>query len=151
VLEEYESILREAGCAPGLVLPSTLASLRQIEATAPSLLIKVDSGAVGTAIVSDRAVLLVRVLDRSPVTQGWELGDGPQIVEAVHPALEYFQDVHGSPVQRILISGAAPLEELNLSLEKAGITAQPLVALERLAESCRSQAGMLGAVAGALL
>jgi len=151
VLEEYESILREAGCAPGLVLPSTLASLRQIEAAAASLLIKVDSGTVSTAIVSDRAVLLVRVLERSPVTQGWEKADGPQIVEAVHPAIEYFQDVHGRQIQRILISGADPLEELNLCLENAGMTAQPLVAPERLAESYRGQAGTLGAVAGALL
>src|SRR5215472_1535313 len=137
VLEEYESILREAGCAPGLVLPSTLASLRQIEAAAASLLIKVDSGTVSTAIVSDRAVLLVRVLERSPITQGWEKADGPQIVEAVHRAIEYFQDVHGRQIQRILISGADPLEELNLCLENAGMTAQPLVAPERLAESYR--------------
>jgi Tfp pilus assembly PilM family ATPase len=151
VLEEYESILREAGCTPGLVLPSTLASLRQIEPTAPALLIKVDSGTVSTAIVSDRAVVLVRVLDRSPVTQGREPGDGSQIAEAVHPALEYFQDFHESQVQRILISGTAPLEELNSSLEEIGITAHPLVALERLADSYRSQAGTLGAVAGALL
>jgi hypothetical protein len=151
VLEEYESILREAGCTPGLVLPSTLASLRQIEPSAPALLIKVDSGTVSTAIVSDRAVVLIRVLDRSLVTHGGEPGDGSQIAEAVHPALEYFQDFHESQVQRVLISGTAPLEELNLSLERIGITAQPLVALERLAESYRSQAGALGAVAGALL
>ena len=64
VLEEYESIVREAGFEPGVVLPSTLAAcagMGEIEAAA--LLVNAGESAVTTAIVQGGVLLLHRTVD----------------------------------------------------------------------------------------
>ena len=71
VLEEYESVVREAGYSPGLVLPSVLASLRAVDASVPTLLIKADPTTTGIAIVNSLAVVLVRILEGIPA-RAWK-------------------------------------------------------------------------------
>ena len=64
VLNEYESLVREAGFEPGAVLPSTLAAcagLPEIEAAA--LLVNASEAGVTTAIVQDGVLLLHRSVD----------------------------------------------------------------------------------------
>ena len=64
VLNEYESLVREAGFEPGAVLPSTLAAcagLPEIEAAA--LLVNASQAGVTTAIVQDGVLLLHRSVD----------------------------------------------------------------------------------------
>jgi type IV pilus assembly protein PilM len=147
VLEEYESVLREAGFNPGLVLPSMLAALGQVDATAPTLVIKIDPITTSIAVVSNQAVLLARTLDH-PVEQQPE---GNQLAEDVYPSLVFFQDTYGTKVQHILVSGLASLTEVNATLtEITGVRAQELVSPSRLGVTAAPQRTALGAVAGAL-
>src|SRR5271154_604024 len=50
VIEDYESLFREAGYTPGVVLPSMLAALGAAEANRPTLMVKVDARTTGIAI-----------------------------------------------------------------------------------------------------
>jgi type IV pilus assembly protein PilM len=66
VLEEYESVVREAGFEPGAVLPSTLAALAGLpEEEAPALVVNAGPQSVTTAIVQDGVLLLHRSVDMS--------------------------------------------------------------------------------------
>ncbi len=60
VLQEYENMVREAGFEPGVVLPSTLATLGMVMDDHPALVVKANSQAVTTAIVRGQEVLLYR-------------------------------------------------------------------------------------------
>lgn len=147
VLEEYESVVREAGCNPGFVLPSILATLGLVDATVPTLLIKIDPATISLAVVNNLAVLLLRILDRAPD----EPAAGTQLLAAVHHSLAFCQDAHGTKVQGILVSSVTPLEELSSLLEEStGVRPQALVYPAGLQAACGSQDAMLGAVAGAL-
>ena len=147
VLEEYESLLREAGFNPGLVLPSMLAALGQVDATAPTLVIKIDPITTSIAVVNNQAVLLARTLDHPAEQQP----EGNQLAEDVYPSLVFFQDTYGTKVQHILVSGLASLTEVNATLtEITGVRAQELVSPSRLGVTAAPQRTALGAVAGAL-
>src|ERR1043165_6708540 len=52
VLAEYESIFRDAGYSPGVVLPSMLAALGTVEASQPTLILKVDVNSTSVAIIN---------------------------------------------------------------------------------------------------
>ncbi len=148
VLEEYESMIREVGCSPGLVLPSILASLRQVDASVPTLVIKANHATTSVGIVDHAAVLLIRILDRRP----GQRPEGAQIADDAYPSLVFFEDAYGTKIQKILASGVASFDELNSALEPAsGIGAQELVEDRWLDASCKSQRSLLGAVGGALV
>ncbi len=64
VLDEYESIVREAGFEPGAVLPSTLAACAGMgEIDAAALLVNAGESSVTTAIVQGGVLLLHRTVD----------------------------------------------------------------------------------------
>ncbi len=143
VLEEYESVVRQTGFSPGVVLPSILASLRLVDAGVPTLVIKIDAATTSIAIVNEGAVLLVRVLDRAR--------DNAKLVDDVYASLVFFQDAYGTKVQRILVSSLARYAELNSLLEQStGLHPQELVGFEQLDPACENERSTLGAVAGAL-
>jgi type IV pilus assembly protein PilM len=147
VLEEYESVVREAGYSPGVVLPSMLAALGQVDASLPTLVIKIDATTTSVAVVANGVVLLVRTLDHA---SGRQPG-GAQLAEDVYPSLVFFQDTYGAKVENILVSGLAEFEELNAALaDIAGVRAQELVKITRLGVAGAPQRAALGAVAGAL-
>jgi type IV pilus assembly protein PilM len=147
VLEEYESVLREAGFNPGFVVPSMLAALGQVDASVPTLVIKVDPLTTGLVIVHRDGVLLTRTLDH-PADESPE---GSQLAEDIYPSLVYFQDTYGTKVERILVSGLSALDGLNTALsETTGIRAQELVSISRLGVAAGGQRAALGAVAGVL-
>jgi type IV pilus assembly protein PilM len=86
VLREYETIIREAGFEPGVVLPSTLACLGMLTGDETALLVHSSTQCVTTAISTGHELLLHR-------TQ--ELPWGPQqLAETMNPteaASEGFQ------------------------------------------------------------
>jgi type IV pilus assembly protein PilM len=148
VLEEYESVVREAGFSPGLVLPSVLASLRVVDAGVPTLLIKVDPTTTGIAIVKDLAVVLVRILEG---TSGQRM-EGTRLAGEVHSSLMFLQDVYGTKVEKIVVSGTASLDELNKVLEAStGVQAQELVGAVQLGPDSSHPLSVLGALSGALV
>lgn len=66
VLEEYESVVRDAGFEPGAVLPSTLASIAGLaDGKAAALVVNAGPQAVTTAIVENGVLLLHRSVDMS--------------------------------------------------------------------------------------
>jgi type IV pilus assembly protein PilM len=147
VLEEYESVLREAGFNPGFVVPSMLAALGQVDASVPTLVVKVDPLTTGLVIVNRDGVLLTRTLDHP----AYQSPEGSQLAEDIYPSLVYFQDTYGTKVERILVSGLSALDGLNTALsETTGIRAQELVSTSRLGVAAGAQRAALGAVAGVL-
>ncbi len=53
ILEEYESLVREAGYNPGAVLPSMIAALGVVDGARPTMVIKVERGTTTFAIVDN--------------------------------------------------------------------------------------------------
>jgi len=71
VLEEYESMVREAGFEPGAVLPSTLATLAGLDdGEMPRLVVNAGREGVTTAIVKGGALLLHRTVDLGADVRG---------------------------------------------------------------------------------
>ncbi len=148
VLEEYESVLREAGCTPGVVVPSMLAALGQVDADVPTLVIKLDPTSTSFAIVNEGRLLLIRTVENP----GGAVPPGSQLVEDIYPSLVFFQDTYGAKVQRMLVGGLDSIDGLNASLaEHLGVRAQELVSDRILGADMGAQRSALGAVAGALV
>lgn len=148
VLEEYESVVREAGYSPGLVLPSVLASLRVVDASVPTLLIKVDPTTTSIAVVNSLAVVLVRILEGGC---GHRL-EGARLISEIHSSLMFLQDAYGTKVQKIVVSGAMSLDELNTALETSiGVQAQELVGPKQVDAASPHLPLVSGALSGALV
>ncbi len=62
VLAEYEGLVRAAGYVPGVVMPSTLAALGNIDGDTPSMVLKVAEGSTTVAIVNDDKLLFYRTI-----------------------------------------------------------------------------------------
>ena len=92
VIEDYESVFREAGYSPGIVLPSMLAALGAAEATRPTLVVKVDSRTTSIAILDKNQLLLFRTLENP---RGVTI-TGEQLAEEVYPSVVFFQDTYQS-------------------------------------------------------
>lgn len=147
VLEEYETVLREAGYNAGVVVPSTLAALGQVDASVPTLVIKVDPGTTSVTIVDNQKLVLLRTLDNPA-------GANPEttnLAEDVYPSLVFYQDTYGRNVERILVGGRASGDQLNMSLaEVSGIRAQELVSASRVGTAAGPDRAALAGVVGAL-
>lgn len=110
VIEDYESAFREAGFAPGVVLPSMLAALGGASAEQPTLVVKVDARTTSIAILDQQQLLLFRTLEN---TRGVTIS-GEQLAEDVYPSVVFFQDTYTTSIEQIFVagisdvSGAAP-------------------------------------------
>jgi len=113
VLQEYESIFRDAGYSPGVVVPSMLSALSPVDAADPTLVLKVDSNTTSVAIVKGGDLLLYRTLEnaRAGTVAAEALADD------IYPSLVFFQDTYGSSVNRILLAGLASAKDLGSALE----------------------------------
>ncbi len=103
VIEDYESIFREAGYSPGIVLPSMLAALGAAEATRPTLVVKVDSRTTSIAILDKNQLLLFRTLENP---RGVTI-TGEQLAEEVYPSVVFFQDTYHLNIEQIFVAGLA--------------------------------------------
>lgn len=106
VIEDYESIFREAGYSPGIVLPSMLAALGAAEAARPTLVVKVDSRTTSIAILDKDQLLLFRTLENF---RGVTIS-GEQLAEEVYPSVVFFQDTYHLNIEQIFIAGLADAE-----------------------------------------
>lgn len=145
VLEEYESVLRECGYAPGWVLPSTLGALGLVDASQPTMLVKMDPASISVAIVHEGMIALLRTLEHIPGTSVAELA------ESIHPSIVYFEDNHGSRLQRVLVTGSAAPAGTAQSLQaEMGVSSSEL-SMQSGDSGDPTPRGALTAVAGALL
>ncbi|HUI83983.1 MAG TPA: hypothetical protein VL240_07160 [Candidatus Binatia bacterium] len=111
VLEEYESLVREAGYNPGTVLPSMLAALGAVDGSRPTMVIKVENGTTTFAIVDQDQLLLYRALDNGGIAVS-----GESLVDDVNTSLVYFEDRYGVAVNRVLVTGVQSAQALQEAL-----------------------------------
>lgn len=151
VVEEYESVFRDAGYAPGVVVPSSLAALGLIEAQNPTLVLKVDPMNITMAAARNRELCLIRTLENP---------HGPQVssaelVEAVLPSIVFFEDTFASQVEQIYVGGVPQLTELgdllhqHTAAEVRGLA--PQLSSEQNLSGEHVESSTVAAVAGALL
>lgn len=146
VIEQYESVLREHGLQPGIVLPSTLAALGGVDSNRPTLVLKVDSKTTTVSIVDKDQLLLFRTLEggTSEVT-------GERISEDVYPSLVFLQDTYGLAVESVLVAGVPNLQEIAPVLQQqTGAQVRELVD-SSISTTQGVPRGELAGVVGALL
>lgn len=115
VLEEYESVVRDAGYNPGAVLPSMIAALGVVDGSRPTMVIKVESGSTTFAIVDQNQLLLYRSLE-----YGGAAVTGESLADDVNTSLVYFEDRHGISVDRVLVTGVQSAEGLEAAFSPSG-------------------------------
>ncbi len=111
VLEEYEGLVREAGYNPGAVLPSMIAALGAVDASRPTMVIKVELGTTTFAIVDQNQLRLYRALEN-----GGSAVTGDSLVDDVNTSLVYFEDRYAVGVDRVLVAGVESAQELQTAL-----------------------------------
>jgi type IV pilus assembly protein PilM len=151
IVNEYEAAFRDAGYAPGVVIPSSLAALGLIEAQQPTLVLKVDPMNITIAAARNQELCLFRTLENP---------HGPQVspaelAEAVLPSMVFFEDTFAAHVQEIYVSGVAQLSELG-DLLRQHTSAEvrelaPRLSSEQNLSGENIEASAVAGVAGALL
>ena len=146
VLEEYESVVREAGYNPGAVLPSMIAALGVVDGSRPTMVIKVEPGTTTFAIVDQNQLLLYRSLEN-----GGTAVTGESLVDDVNTSLVYFEDRYGISVDRVLVTGVQSAQ----ALQAAFSSSSNLRVEEMISSSMAGASGVacsaLAGVAGALV
>src|SRR6266436_422807 len=149
VVEDYESVFRDAGFSPGVVLPSMLAALGAADAKRPTLVVKVDARTTSIAILNDDQLQLFRTLEN---TRGVTI-TGEQLAEEVYPSVVFFQDTYHLNIERIYVSGLSESGGAAPALRaQTGAEVQELVASSQLGSSASGpiprwrMAGVVGAL-----
>ncbi|MGA8490310.1 MAG: pilus assembly protein PilM [Terriglobales bacterium] len=148
VIEDYESLFREAGYSPGIVLPSMLAALGAANADRPTLVVKVDARTISIAILDKNQLLLFRTLENP---RGASIS-GEQLAEEVYPSVVFFQDTYHLNIEHIFIAGLSDASGAVPALRaQTGAEVTELVANSQLGAASDSipkwrMAGVVGAL-----
>jgi type IV pilus assembly protein PilM len=148
VIEDYESIFREAGYSPGVVLPSMLAALGAADADRPTLVVKVDARTIGIAILDKQQLLLFRNLENP---RGVTIS-GEQLAEEIYPSIVFFQDTYHLNIERIFVAGLSDVTGAVPALRaQTGAEVHELVGAAQLGSGAGSvpkwrMAGVVGAL-----
>ncbi|MCU1306866.1 MAG: hypothetical protein JWN45_1561 [Acidobacteriaceae bacterium] len=151
VMKEYEAAFRDCGYAPGVVIPSTLATLGMVTADRPTMVVKVDVNTTSVAIVDKESLILLRMLDHP----GRPEVSAQELAEQIHPSMVFFEDTYSSRIEQVLVTGLADVSRLGAALQsEIGVRVSELngsgvSAAESLGETLPQS--MLTGVAGALL
>jgi type IV pilus assembly protein PilM len=146
VLNDYESLFRELGCNPGVVLPSTISALALVDASAPTLALKVDPLSSSLAIVQQNQLLLYRTLEHG----GKNSLTAEQLADDIYPSVVYFADNFKLSVRHLMIAGLPNFSRLAPALEQhTGLPVEEMIPLGIPEETLNMSE--LSAVAGALL
>ena len=154
VLDEYEQAFRNAGYAPGIVIPSMLAALGAVAADRPTLVVKVDSHTTSVAILESDKLQLFRTVENN---RGRAL-DGELLADEVYPSVVFFQDTYHLNLEQIFVSGLADSAQAVEALHsQTGLEVRELVDESRMnamgnaaSSVARSQRWRLAGVLGAL-
>jgi type IV pilus assembly protein PilM len=113
VVQEYESIFADEGYNAGIVMPSGLAMLGNLEGERPAMIVKVDATSITVAIVDRGELRLVRVIENAA---GAAL-TGEQLSSEVYPSAVFFEDTYHSRVESVYVAGIVPLQQIAPALE----------------------------------
>ncbi len=149
IVQEYEAPFLELGYAPGVVLPSTLATLGIIAGERPTMVVKVDRGTITVAIVDGNELRLFRTLENP----GGARVEGAQLASEIYPSVVFFEDTFGEHIEGILVSGASAAEIAPALHEQSNARVQDLALARYLAGELPADipGWSLAGVAGALL
>jgi type IV pilus assembly protein PilM len=146
VLEEYESVVRDAGYNPGAVVPSMLAVLGLVDSSRPTMVIKVERGTTTFAIVDQEQLLLYRALEN-----GGTSVSGESLVDDVNTSLVYFEDRYGVGVDRMLVTGVEAAHGLQEALgTTSNLRVEELVSATSMGAGTGVNRAALAGVMGAL-
>ena len=114
IVQEYERAFHDAGYAPGLVLPSSLAALGMVEGERPTLLLKVDPVNIIIAAAQNKELRLIRTLENphgTAVTAG-------ELAEAVLPSIVFFEDTFAARIEQVYVGGSVPADQIGAVLKQ---------------------------------
>ncbi len=149
VIEDYESVFRDAGFSPGVVLPSMLAALGAADGKRPTLVVKVDAHTTSIAILNSDQLQLFRTLENP---RGVTI-TGEQLAEDIYPSVVFFQDTYHLNIEQIYVAGLPESGGATPALRaQTGAEVQELVASSQLGASAGGpvprwrMAGVVGAL-----
>ena len=149
VLAEYEAAVRAAGYEPGVVLPSSLASLAGLESLEPILAVNLSGQALTTSITSGQDLHLFRTVDL-PLDFDARVAE---IQRSIAVAAAYYEDKLVARPRQIRYAGIQKADEfarLVADPELAIVDMVPTTGLgATTALGSMSIAGISGALAGA--
>jgi type IV pilus assembly protein PilM len=146
VLAEYEEVVRLAGYEPGVVLPSTLASLGALTQSEPALFVNVNGASVTTAIARGEELLLHRSIEL-PADQ---FSRDEELRHAVSVSIAYFEDTLASVPDAVFYAGPGDAPELTRVLELEQFRIRDLVSAASAGNGNTVPKGLMAGVSGAL-
>ncbi len=109
VLREYEELIESVGGRAGVVLSSTLASLPLLEERGATLLIRLCGQVLTTAIVHGASLCVYRSTQMP--AEAARL-DPQAVLDEIFPAVAYYQDTWGQPIDRARLAGFGGREDV---------------------------------------
>lgn len=146
VLAEYEEAIRLSGYEPGVVLPSTLASLAGLVQSEPALVINLNGNSVTTAIARGEEILLHRTIELPDDQASRE----DELRHAVSVSVAYFEDTLSSVPDAVFYAGPGGAPELTRVLELEQFRVRDLVSAATAGNGNTVPKGLMAGVSGAL-
>jgi type IV pilus assembly protein PilM len=146
VLAEYEAVVRLAGYEPGVVLPSTLASLAALTRPEPALVVNRNGNSVTTAITRGDELLLHRSMEL-PMDEALRDDD---LRHAVSVSLAYFEDTLAAMPDAVFYAGPGGAPELTQVLALEQFRVRDIASDAATGAENTVPKGLLAGVAGAL-
>lgn len=146
VLAEYEGAVRLAGYDPGVVMPSTLASLAALAQPSPTLLVNRNGNSVTTAITRGEELLLHRSIDL-PLDETLRDDD---LRHAVSVSLAYFEDTLATMPDAVFYAGPGGASELMRILALEQFRIRDVASDAVIGTTNAVPKGLLAGVTGAL-
>jgi type IV pilus assembly protein PilM len=149
VRAEYEGAVRAAGYEPGVLLPSTLASLAALTTSEAALVVNRNGQWLTTAITAGNELLLHRTQELA--TNDSVLRD--EVAQCVLVARAYFEDtLQASPEVLYCVGpgGAQEFERVLNSMPEDGLRVRDLVAGPAMGTMATMPRGLAAGVTGAL-
>lgn len=164
VVMEYESVVREAGFLPGVVLPSTVAAMPLVGGE-PALVVNRNGGTLTTAILRGQDLLLHRALDfigsdeagppdgvprlpRSAEAQARY--EEEEVRRGVEVAMAFYEDTVGRAPEEVFYIGPGTAETFAALLDEPAVRVRDLGAAPGLSSRTVPRS-LLAPVTGALL
>jgi type IV pilus assembly protein PilM len=109
IIREYEEIAESTGAQSVVAVSSTLATLPLLEDHGATLLVRLCGKTLATVIVRDSKFCVYRATEMPAEAA---LLDPQAVLEEIFPAIAYYQDTWGAPLDRVRISGFGAREQL---------------------------------------
>jgi len=102
VVRQYEEAVEAAGCKPGVVMSSTLATLSYFEDERPTLLARLVGRTLTTVIVRGQSLCVYRCSEMPAAADDLS----PQaLLEEIYPAVAYYQDTWRGNLDTVCLAG----------------------------------------------